>query len=197
MIISQETSTETIDWFEVAFSATLEHEGGYSNNPDDRGGKTNWGITESVARENGYEGEMLEMPKYVAKRIYRSQYWARLRANIIADYSPAIACELFDVSVNCGVGFAGRCLQTAINLMNRNQTKFKDIATDGVIGSGTLDAMKHLSAKYERERLLIALNGELYLRYKHICEADPTQEIFFCGWLGRVSFRSSDSSIPI
>jgi len=190
-------SLETIDFFESAFEATIDHEGGYSDHSNDRGGKTNWGITQKVAREFGYDGDMLELPKYVAKRIYRQNYWDRIRGDIIADYSPAIACELFDTSVNCGVGFAAKSLQTAVNLMNRNQTKFPDIKVDGGIGKNTLHSMKMLSAKYERERLYVALNGEQYVRYKHIVEASPDQEVFFTGWLGRISLRSADQNIPI
>jgi len=189
--------TEHMDYFDKAFEKTIEHEGGYSNDPQDRGGATNFGITQKVAREFGYDGDMLELPKYVAKRIYRQNYWGRISADVIADYSPAIACELFDTGVNCGTGFAIKCLQTAVNLMNRNGTKFADIKVDGGMGPNTLNAMKMLSAKYERERLLIALNGEQYARYKHIVEASPDQERFFVGWLSRISFRSMDESIPI
>ena len=48
--------------FDRAFAALLGHEGGYSNHPDDPGGETNWGVTLTVARANGYVGRMQEMP---------------------------------------------------------------------------------------------------------------------------------------
>ena len=38
-------------------------EGGYSDNPADPGGKTNHGVTEQVARANGYQGDMKALPK--------------------------------------------------------------------------------------------------------------------------------------
>jgi hypothetical protein len=38
--------------------ALIEREGGYVNNPADKGGATNFGITEAVARANGYAGPM-------------------------------------------------------------------------------------------------------------------------------------------
>jgi lysozyme family protein len=36
----------------------IAREGRYSDHPFDRGGPTNWGITEAVARDNGYMGKM-------------------------------------------------------------------------------------------------------------------------------------------
>ena len=40
----------------------IKREGGYVNNPADRGGATKYGITQSVARENGYRGNMKDLP---------------------------------------------------------------------------------------------------------------------------------------
>lgn len=37
-------------------------EGGYSNDPDDSGGETTWGVTERRARKFGYTGPMIDMP---------------------------------------------------------------------------------------------------------------------------------------
>ncbi len=49
----------------------IKREGGYVNNPADRGGATKYGITEAVARANGYKGNMKDLPLDVAKSIYR------------------------------------------------------------------------------------------------------------------------------
>lgn len=57
--------------FERAFEKLLGHEGGFVDHPKDPGGSTRYGITQRVARANGYEGDMRNFPLAEAKRIAR------------------------------------------------------------------------------------------------------------------------------
>ncbi|WP_151822463.1 glycoside hydrolase family 108 protein [Acinetobacter oleivorans] len=165
----------------------IKREGGYVNNSADRGGATKYGITEAVARENGYKGNMKDLPLEVAKVIYKKQYWTAPRFDQVNTISSAVAEELLDTGVNCGTGFTKPLLQRALNLLN-NQGKadFPDLVIDGVYGSTTLGALKTYLAKRGKEgekvlvRVLNIMQGQ---RYIEICERNSNQEQFFYGWI--------------
>lgn len=165
----------------------IKREGGYANNPADRGGATKYGITEAVARTSGYKGNMKDLPLDVAKAIYKKQYWTAPRFDQVNIISSAVAEELLDTGVNCGTGFAKPLLQRALNLLN-NQGKagYADLEVDGVYGSETLRALKTYLSKRGKEgekvlvRVLNIMQGQ---RYIEICERNPSQEQFFYGWI--------------
>jgi len=113
--------------FEKAFKELLKHEGGFSNHPDDPGLKTMYGITEAVAREVGYRGDMRELPLDLAKRIYRDRYWTAVRAD---ELPPAVRYAVFDAAVNSGPTQSIKWLQRAVGT-----------ADDGKIGPKTMLAL--------------------------------------------------------
>lgn len=98
--------------FDTAFDRLLGNEGGYTNDPNDPGGATIWGITEREARAHGYTGDMREMSRQFAKQIYRESYWDILGD----DVHPAIKFQAFDFGVNAGVSTSIRKLQAAIGV---------------------------------------------------------------------------------
>lgn len=164
----------------------IAKEGGYVDHPADRGGPTCWGITQVVARDNGYRGAMRALPRVEAERIYRQCYWERPRFNDIATIAPDVAAELFDAGVNMGPAIAVRFLQRALNALNRNGRDFPDIALDGLIGPATIGALRGLltarGLKGEAVLLkaMLALRGE---RYIALTESRPANEAFAYGWL--------------
>ena len=93
--------------------AAIGREGGFSDNPADRGGATRWGITERVARANGYAGDMRALPRETAAAIYRRLYWQRPGYDRVAAAMPLIAAELFDTGINMGPKVATGFLQRA------------------------------------------------------------------------------------
>lgn len=172
--------------FNRAFNDLLGIEGGFSDDKHDRGGRTRFGVTEAVARANGYQGEMKDLPVEVAHKIYRAQYWDLLRLDEIAAISEAVAGELFDTAVNCGVGIAGRFLQRALNAFNRMGADYPDVTIDGVVGPMTVSAFKGFMCRRAKDSgegvMLCALNSLQGERYIAIAEADHSQETFAFGW---------------
>lgn len=164
----------------------LAREGGFSDHSNDRGGATNWGITESVARANGYGGDMRAMPQTFAREVYKRRYWLEPGFGKVALLSQTIAEELADTGVNMGPATAVRFLQRALNVMNLEHTVFPDLVVDGELGPGTLNALgaylKHRPREGERV-LLTALNCLQGNRYIEIVEARPSQEAFLFGWI--------------
>jgi len=115
--------------FEQAFAKLMEHEGGYVNNPKDPGGETNFGITKTVARAEGYTGNMKNMPIDFAKQIYRKKYW-----NPKFDEIPfSLAFQLFDVAVNSGQDRAVQWLNIILKLPPNS--KFDDKTKQIILNS--------------------------------------------------------------
>jgi hypothetical protein len=68
-------AVSTTDRFAHLMDGVLGREGGYANNPADRGGETMWGVTIARARASGYTGAMRAMSREQAVEIYRLYYW--------------------------------------------------------------------------------------------------------------------------
>lgn len=151
--------------FDTAFTTLLKHEGGFSNHPADPGGKTRFGITEAVAREAGYRGDMRELPLDLAKRIYKDRYWGAVRAD---ELPAAVRYAVFDAAVNSGVRQAARWLQRAVGVRD-----------DGVIGPVTLAAVRAA----DPERLLRQLLAQ---RLRFMTNL-PTWPSFSRGWARRIA----------
>ena len=160
-------------------------EGGYTNNPADRGGPTRWGVTEQVARAYGYKGDMKVLPRQTAIDIYRQRYWIGPKFNLVAEVSPALAEELFDTGVNMGQAVAAKFLQRALNVLNRQASDYPDIGRDGQIGPMTISALKSYAAKRGAKGLTVLqrmCDAQQSVRYMEIAEANPSQETFQFGW---------------
>jgi lysozyme family protein len=151
--------------FDTAFEKLLGHEGGFSDHADDPGGKTRYGVTEAVAREVGYRGNMRELPIDLAKRIYSERYWKPIRA----DELPAgIRYAMFDAAVNSGVGQSVKWLQRAAG-----------VADDGVLGPKTLAAASALNAD--------ALRGKILAQRLRFMASLPNWPAFSRGWSRRIA----------
>jgi lysozyme family protein len=164
----------------------IEREGGYVNHPADRGGATNWGITEAVARRQGYTGEMRALPRSDAAAIYRRLYWHKPSFDAVATRAPKLAAEMFDTGINMGTGTAAGFLQRALNALNREGQDYADLKVDRSVGTATLSALDAFLKKRGKAAegvLLKAVEALQGAHYLNIAEARPSQEAFVYGWL--------------
>ena len=177
--------------------AVFAIEGGYSDHPADPGGKTNHGVTEAVARQHGYQGDMRALPKSTAQQIYIRDYVTRPGFDRVIALSPALGEKLVDAGVNAGPGRAARWLQEALNQLSRGGADYQQVAVDGRVGGQTLAAYQALERKRGRVKacelavkLIDVQQGAHYMRL--------SKPAFIVGWadhrLGNVPLaRCADS----
>ena len=109
--------------FDQAFTDLIGNEGGYTV---DDGGPTMFGVTEAVARANGYSGDMQGLTLDQAKVIAKSQYWDKFQCD---QFDARIAFQVFDAAYNGG--HPAQWLQQAAG-----------VTADGVIGAVTVGAVR-------------------------------------------------------
>jgi lysozyme family protein len=126
--------------FATAVKHVLLSEGGFTDHPLDPGRETMYGITKAVAKEAGYAGDMRQLPLDLAKKIYKAQYWDKVRAD---ELPPAIRYAVFDAAVNSGIRQSTIWLQRALK-----------VTDDGVIGPKTLAAAHAAQPDALRMRIL-------------------------------------------
>lgn len=102
----------------------LKDEGGYTNNPNDSGGPTNFGITLTDYRlyinSKGKAVDVRNMTVDQAKTIYKAKYWDALDCDTLPN---GVDYTVFDYAVNSGLGRPRKALQrfkskTGVDLIN-------------------------------------------------------------------------------
>lgn len=153
--------------FDVAVSKTIIHEGGsrITNDPDDSGGLTKYGIS-----QRSYpDVDIRNLSEQQAKDIYKRDYWDKVKADEIN--SQAVAANIFDTAVNMGPRTASRLAQIALDLQ----------PVDGIIGKQSIAA---LNAKDE-EVFIAEYTIAKIARYAHICNKNKSQKKYLLGWVNR------------
>lgn len=166
----------------------IRAEGGYVNDPDDRGGETMYGITVAVARSNGYQGAMRDMPRQVAEAIYAKRYVSEPRFDQVLAVNKQIGLEVIDTGVNMGPSRAAEMLQRWLNGFNLPDSGYQDLFVDGRLGPLSIDALKRFLTKRGAEGesvLLRGLNSTQACRYLDITEGNRSQRRFLYGWVSQ------------
>jgi len=179
----------------------MKNEGKYSNDATDVGGETycgisrryhpswdGWKIIDNYKNKPGFPNTAYKDDELASlvELFYKATFWD---INLL-DYfsSQKIANEMFDSSVNMGIGRVVKFLQRALNVLNKNGSLYPDLVEDGKVGSNTLKALNSYLEHKDESFLYKVMNILQGMHYIEYMTKSPTQEKFAFGWLERVEF---------
>lgn len=160
----------------------LVREGGYIDHPSDRGGPTNYGITQkTLSRYYGRAATTAEVKALsidVAEEIYKRNYFY---GPSIDSLDETLQPFIFDSAVNHGPRRAIKFLQSVCNQAGCDPR----LSEDGAIGPNTRRGI-NWALKEMGDTFLEALIEERKNFYLVIVAARPSQKIFLEGWMNRI-----------
>lgn len=149
--------------YDFCISEVLKSEGGYTNDPSDSGGATNYGITIADYRKyinkNGTPNDVRNMTLAQAKAIYKARYWDAVNGDNLPS---GVDYTVFDYGVNSGVSRA---------LKVYNQFKLETNSNN----------------------LINKINDERLHFLQNLAIARPKDQKFLRGWTNRVARVRADS----
>lgn len=178
--------------FDIAIKTILNHEGGFVDDKDDRGGATNFGLSLKVMRtyclcDKQFRKQFFKNKAHIdkediksldiktAKEIYKYCWWDKYKYKNILDQS--CSTKIFDTQVLMGPYYSHKFTQRAINLLSCGYK----IAEDGILGSKTINAI-NITCPLD----FISKYKELCKNYYiNICKKNPTQNKYLKGWINR------------
>jgi len=158
----------------------LSKEGGFVNNPADRGGATNFGITQNTLSKYLERAvtvdEVRNLSIETARDIYELRYYRLPKIDRLPD---ELQPFVFDCAVNHGPRRAIKFVQQVCN-----DAHFGPLVLDGLMGPVTKERVK---ACYDKmgQWMLVALVEERQMFYANIVANDESQAVFLLGWLNR------------
>jgi lysozyme family protein len=151
------------------YSWVLIDEGGFTNDPDDNGGVTSWGITiDEVKKWRNSAVSIADMGRFTqdeAKLIFTSWYWTPLHCD---DLPAGVDYAVFDAGLLHGIHRATRWLQLACK-----------VDSDGKLGPNTLLAAV-------KENPISTINNMQIFRRRRI-KSHPDRKKFGAGWTNRIT----------
>lgn len=136
--------------FDLAFDLLMINEGGYVNNPHDKGGKTKYGVTQTTLNswnklKKRPKREVKDLTLDETKELYHELYWLKFKCDRLPD---ALSIALFDFCVMSKPPRPTKYLQECLS-----------VAVDGIIGNQTIGAawskpLKPIIQAYMNKRLV-------------------------------------------
>ena len=144
--------------FYKSIKNVLGIEGGCTNNKYDTGGKTNFGITESLAEK--YEYTPSELTQDIAIEIYYKEFWEKYNLDLIKDSE--IVTEVFEFGINSGMKRGIKTLQRSFNSLHA-LSEDKLLTEDGILGPKTAKVINEYEHKHSLLKMQNIIQGMFYL----------------------------------
>jgi len=147
-------------------------EGGYVNNPNDKGGATNKGVTLALYRS--YYGvhktatDLKNISDTEWTHIMKSEFWDKMKADAIKNQSIAELCV--DWLVNSGASKI------------KNIQKIIGTDADGIVGAKTLAAINNV----DQQKLHFKIKCARAQYFEACVIARPVNICFYDGWINRL-----------
>lgn len=152
----------------------LRWEGGFVDDPLDRGGATNKGITIGTFRNFYGKEATVEQLKNITDEqwlhIFKSGYWDKWKADDIENQS--IANIVVDWAWGSGAATSIKQVQ-----------KILGVAVDGIVGDDTLTAINIAGQR----SLFVKIHNRRIEFVENIVKRDPSQARFLKGWKNRIN----------
>ena len=152
----------------------IRREGGYVDNPADRGGPTKYGITQVTL--TAWRGrpvtpkDVEELTVEEARRIYRTLY---IDKPGFASLPEPLRGLVVDTAVHSGVKTAVKLLQKALG----------GLLVDGVLGPVTMAAVRDANLSWLYRNML----AERIRYIGEVIKVRPANAVFAKGWMERIS----------
>lgn len=188
----------------------LRIEGGYADDPADRGGPTYAGLTVPALVGLDIDGDgkadfdfdhdgdvdaddiraLRGRPdrEHIVAGWYRTQIWERFHADTLPW---ATALYLADMAVHSGPGPATLALQRALNAVAGGRGRLTE---DGKWGPATAQAAMVTSSPLDVERLREWYHVERQQLFHRLCIQRPANERFFRGWTRRLFLLGKEAA---
>lgn len=163
------TTPKIADVSDKAIEYVLKNEGLYSNDVDDAGGETKFGISKRSYPKLDIKNLSIQK----AKEIYKKDFWEKQKYKNIKNQELAI--KIFDLAVNVGTSRANKLMQRALRSVN------KKVEETGVLDDTTICLIN----ESEATDLLSALRSEAAGYYRLIVSTKPHRAKYLKGWLNR------------
>lgn len=172
--------------WEIAYSRTAMFEGGWADDANDRGGKTNRGVTEATwlnywrARNQLPPCPIRDATEQHTKQVLHDEYWLKSKCDKVGEVSSAyLAAHLFDACVHHGQQRGQMLLQQALNYIGAA------LVVDGIIGALTLAQVKAYYANHH-DALIASLMFQRAQYFDSIFQSNPSQLSYKRGWFRRL-----------